>query len=385
MAACLIGAGLAPLVITCVLFSRAMPIGEAILATLGSCRYVFNREVAGLLFYREGMGLDDPLRSILSIAGVTSWYAVILLPAALVALRLGRARRWIRIASAAALFMIVAGVLGANFRPFIFLAAGQPLPLFMLALGVVLVLRFVRTSPERHQAERMILQITMVVFAFFLLLKMALNGRVYHYGFVLAMPAVLLLVVVLIDWAPAYLTQRGGYGFVFTSAALAGMIVTMWAHLRLIDAVGKSKVTTVASGVDRFVAASRGPAVNWALEQIDQRLAADQTLMVVPEGVMINYLSRRENPTPYITFMPPEIILFDERAILTAMRLTQPDYVLVVHKDTAEYGFRFFGQDYGQEIFAWIESNYRPVSSTGAPPLRDARFGMVMMRRIDRN
>lgn len=137
--------------------------------------------------------------------------------------------------------MIVAGVLGAYFRPFAFLAAGQPLPLFMLALGVVLVLRFGRTPPERHPAGRMILQITMVVFALMLLLKLALNGRVYQYGFVLAMPAVLLLVVFLIDWVPAYLIKRGGYGLVFTSAALAGIIVTMWAHLRLIDATVKSK------------------------------------------------------------------------------------------------------------------------------------------------
>lgn len=401
------GGALAPLAVTWALFCRAMPAQEALFATLGSCRYVFNRDLLELLLYRYGMGVDYPARSIFFMVIATGLYGLFLLLTAAVAWRLGRHPKWIRRAFAVGLFIAVVGVIGANWPPVEFLPTARPLPLFMLALGAALTVRFVRRRPAQHQAGPAILRITMVVFALALLLKMVLNARVYDYGFALAMPATLLLAVALIDWAPAYLTRRGGYGPLFTSAALAGVVVAVWAHLRVTQANLNSELTPVASGVDSFLTSGRGRAVNkaleqweiprrsappgrgravnWALEQVDQRIAADQTLVVVPEGVMINYLSRRRNPTPYINFMPPEIMLFNERAILTAMRSTPPDYVLVVHKDTAEYGFRFFGQDYGQEIFAWIESNYRPVSSTGAPPLRDSRFGMVMMRRIDRN
>jgi len=332
------------------------------------------------------MGVDDPVRSISTLVIATGLYGLFFLLTALVAWRLGRHPKWIRRAFAAGMFIAVVGVVGANWPPVEFLPTARPLPLFMLALGAVLTVRFVRHRPAPHQDGPAILRIAMVVFALALLLKMVLNARVYDYGFALAMPATLLLAVALIDWAPAYVTRRGGYGPLFTSAALAGVVVSVWAHLSVTHTnLNSSDLAPVASGVDSFVASGRGQAVNWALEQVAQRIAADQTLMVVPEGVMINYLSRRENPTPYINFMPPEIILFDERAMLTAMRSTPPDYVLVVHKDTAEYGFRFFGRDYGQAIFAWIESNYRPVSSTGAPPLRDSGFGMVLMRRMDRN
>ena len=155
--------------------------------------------------------------------------------------------------------------------------------------------------------------------------------------------------------------------------------------MTVINANLNRKLAPVAGGADAFLADDRGGAVSWALKEIKQRLAADQTLVVVPEGVMINYLTRRENPTPYINFMPPEAILFTERSILASFRERRPDYVLVVHKDTAEYGFHFFGRDYGQQIMAWIDRNYRLVASIGAPPLQGDSFGMALMQRNDRD
>ncbi len=37
------------------------------------------------------------------------------------------------------------------------------------------------------------------------------------------------------------------------------------------------------------------------------------------------------------------------------------DHLLVVHKDTNEYGYRYFGSDYGQALFAWLAQRYRPL------------------------
>ena len=377
------GGALLPIAVASALLSLAMPVEEALYAILGSWRYVLNPEVAEMLFYREGMGLDDPAHSAIKMLVATSGYALVLLPAVLVARRVARQPRWIRLAVAIVLFIVVAGGLKMTWRPIAWAAAAVPLPLFMLALGVALGVRIVRNRSEPRQASRTILPITMVVFALILLLKMALNARVHHYGFALAMPATLLLVVALLDWIPAGLTRLGAYGPAFRSAALAGLMVAGWMHLSVIDVSLSAKLAPVAGGADAFLADRRGAPVNWALKQVSRRLTADQTLVVVPEGVMINYLGRRENPTPYHTFMPPEMLLFGEHKILASLAAHRPDYFLVVHRDTLEYGYRFFGRDYGQEMFAWIESNYRPVCSTGGPPLRGESFGMVLMRRLD--
>jgi len=56
--------------------------------------------------------------------------------------------------------------------------------------------------------------------------------------------------------------------------------------------------------------------------------------------------------------------------------------VVLVHKDTSEGGYRFFGRDYARELFAWIQSDYRPVLTVGAPPFRDHRFGIQVLERV---
>jgi hypothetical protein len=102
---------------------------------------------------------------------------------------------------------------------------------------------------------------------------------------------------------------------------------------------------------------------------------------VFPDGEMINYLARRRNPTPFIKFAPPEVIMFGEDRILAAFRAHPPDLVLLAHKDTAEYGVRFFGQDYAQGLFEWVIDHYRPLRLIGYPPLRDERFGILILSR----
>ncbi len=112
-----------------------------------------------------------------------------------------------------------------------------------------------------------------------------------------------------------------------------------------------------------------------------KRVAPGKTLAVLPEGAMINYLARRENPTPYINFMPLEVLVFGEGNILSAFERRPPDFVLLVHKDTSEYGPRFFGADYALRIGEWIHGGYEPVCAVGQPPLESDRFGMALLKR----
>ena len=79
--------------------------------------------------------------------------------------------------------------------------------------------------------------------------------------------------------------------------------------------------------------------------------------------------------------MPVEILLYGEDHIVAAFQERPADYVLLVHKDTSEYGARFFGRDYGRKIYAWLEANYRPIVGIGARPLHNESFGMLLLQR----
>jgi len=138
----------------------------------------------------------------------------------------------------------------------------------------------------------------------------------------------------------------------------------------------------VGAGPDRFLAGFRAPAVNAALADIGERLGPEDSLVVLPEGVMLNYLARRPNSTGHINFMPPELIIFGESRILDALRASPPDYIALTHKDTREYGLDFFGRGYGRALLDWAKRNYRPVALFGQPPLREGtRFGIRLMKR----
>ena len=96
----------------------------------------------------------------------------------------------------------------------------------------------------------------------------------------------------------------------------------------------------------------------------------DDTLAVIPEGVMFNYLMRRRNPTPYITLMPPEFRAFKEDRILEAFKQQPPEFILFLDKDTlTEYKVGPFGEDprYGRRIVEWIPRNpqRRPAYAGG--------------------
>ena len=87
------------------------------------------------------------------------------------------------------------------------------------------------------------------------------------------------------------------------------------------------------------------------------------------------------NPTPYVNFMPVEMLMFGERSMLAAFQARPPDYVVLISKDTSEYGYRTFGRDYGTNLYAWIVARYEHFGQIGPPPLQEGGFGIEVLRR----
>ncbi|MFP4057003.1 MAG: hypothetical protein ACLF0G_09060 [Candidatus Brocadiia bacterium] len=381
-----LAAGLAapPLVAFLALWA-AMPAGQALEGTLGSWPHALNPELAANRYYRRGMGTLEPGRNLARMGLWAVRYAAVVLPAALLALGMRQRRRRARLWAAAGLFALVAGVLGANSLrlrwQMAWLEALRPLPLVMLGLGLWAGASALRARAEPQRAPRAVLQVALVAFAFLLMLKMLLHVRVYHYGFALAMPATLMAVVALVGWAPAAVARRGGSPAVFLGAALALWAVALAAHVGIAWRLVGRKTEWVGEGADAFRAGPRAPRLNAALALVAEHVGREETLAVLPEGAMVNYLARRPNPTPYVKFAPPEWIMFGRDRWLAAFQTSPPDAVLLVHKDSSEYGFRFFGRDYARDLGAWLAARYRGVARAGAVPLRGREFGLLVLRR----
>jgi hypothetical protein len=359
-AAALLAAGilLPPLVAFLFLLSSLSP-GNALGGVLGSWRYLFVDELASLKFYREILGIEDLSGNLCLIGAWSLRYLAFLVPATLIglALRRPRARSF---TVAAVLAVLAATVVIIGWRSPDWGDIALPLPVALLA-GIGFLFVFVNRAAGPEERLRRVLSLSFVLYAFALLLKMLFNVRIYHYGFALAMPATIAVVLGMIEGIPRLIERRGGYGTAFRAASLGLLIALIALHVYSTETWFRQRTTEIGRGTDRFLTDDRGRVVNRILARVEQLRRPGETLAVFPEGVMLNYLSRMPNPTPYINFMPPEVIMFGEQAIVNAFRNDPPDWIIVTDRAATEYGFRLLGLDYGQEILAWVERRYALV------------------------
>jgi hypothetical protein len=101
------------------------------------------------------------------------------------------------------------------------------------------------------------------------------------------------------------------------------------------------------------------------------------TLVVIPEGLTLNYLAGATTPLTYHTLTPVEIDdVAAEETILRELAAHPPDRIAILDRDVTEFGYRGFGTDYGTKIATWIGPRYAPEAQ-----LRKAGFWMVVLRR----
>ena len=122
-----------------------------------------------------------------------------------------------------------------------------------------------------------------------------------------------------------------------------------------------------------------------ALGRLDALMPPDSTLLVLPEGASLNYWLRKRNPTGHLLFLPTEIAIFGEAAMLDRLRRSPPDFVALLDRQAAEFGTGPFGVDprFGLGLMSWIERHYQRVARLGAAPFREAGFGIAILRRSE--
>jgi hypothetical protein len=226
------------------------------------------------------------------------------------------------------------------------------------------------------------------------LAKMGIFPRIWHYGFALAMPATVLLVLFLAGGGmpgggaaggglaggrPAAggatagdAVRRGALRGV--GAALALLLAGLGAHQTL--GWRAQKTASIGAGADRIECfPPQAAAARILLDQIDRLAKPAATIVVLPEGVMLNYLSRRHAPGPHFTFMPLEMALAGDERVAASLAEKPPDVIAVLPIDLAEYGRRAFGEPgYGTCTMSWIRERYEAPDALLA---RDPRWAAL--------
>jgi hypothetical protein len=334
-------------------------------------------------YYRSMMGIDRPGENI----AATIRCAVIVGAVVALAVIAGRLvprkplgpAAWAALALALSLAAACALVGRATM-----LCQVRMLPVAVLAILIWSVRRLVASRGDAAAAGRWIVTGALAMFSLAMLLRMALNVVVYPYGFELAMPATVVTVAFLTGVLPGY-ASRHEHGARVTAGILAGVCLAFaLACVQLSAAIMSRKTEQVGRGGDVVVCTPRDAQMSEALLALVQReVRPDESLLVVPEGVIINYWTRRTNPTPHYNFTPVEIAVAGaEDRIVADLQGTAPDVIVGIPSSTARaYGFERFGvPGFGDHIMAWSAGHY---AETGATPEADAaaRLGIGFLRR----
>ena len=370
LALCAAGVVLAALA----LLSLRMPWSVAMEGILMPWRNLWLAPLVQLPFFRNLSGLDHPAAN----AGMMLVAALAYAAVFAVAYGAGRFLRK-RTAVAVTLGVCATALFVAWHLPAQDIA--RPLPFFLaMGLGWSIWKIWRRRGEGDGGGER--LRWMFGVFSFTLLLKILLNVRIWHYGFVLGMPAALYLIVASMDWIPRRFASHPDRGLAWRIATVGVLGIVAGLCWGQMSVVLSRKKFEAGSGRDSFRADASGHFINQFMHGVNRIVPAGATLAVIPEGAMLNYLLRLENPTPYANLMPPEMLVFGEERIVEAFRANPPDYIVLVNKDTTEFGARFFGQDYGRSLARWIKDHYEGVFLVGQAPFVDPHsFGLLLLRR----
>lgn len=381
------GMAILPIVVFFILLWLRMPAKTAARGIAGTWTAILGSDAPFGTFQRNMLGLDQPGLN----AGITigTFAAIAVLVGLLAAMDIG-SRNVVRGRPAVLVFAGVMITLLFMSSPQLIPTEilGRPLPLIALAATLSLAALSYKYRSNEELFGKLGPMALWAAFSFGMLGKMILNAKISHYGFFLAMPATLTLVACGTHLIPRALQSTIGRGDLVRVVALTSILMCMAAHVRESLVWHRLKTWPVGSNGDLFYTYGpqvepRGAATSEVLRQIESSFPPAATFAALPEGVMLNYLSRRMNSTPHVVLMPTTVDILGNENILNQFSIAPPDFVILVHKDAGEWGRTYFGTDerYGRALMEWVKSHYDRERRVLSEPLKDDRFGMEIFRR----
>ena len=225
------------------------------------------------------------------------------------------------------------------------------------------------------------------VLALALLSRMILNARIYQYGYYQAALAAILVPSVLLGELPDRLNlQRRGRLFIILGCValfLPGVVRAVAQSQNLL----RLKTAPVASDRDMFYAYPTS--ISPQAEIVDRTAMAIRdkpevrSLLVLPEGAMINYLARRPSPIAPLYFYAGVTENGGEEEVVSELTQHPPDLVVVISRDLREYGIRRYGErsGAGKAIVEWVGQNYETIGRAGGDPFEFSQNGALMLQR----
>jgi len=203
------------------------------------------------------------------------------------------------------------------------------------------------------------------VAAALMMVRIFLNGRIYHFGFfMMPLAAIWLVHLMVVEAAQRALDgQRNNHllPIAFTGLVLVGVYATAQTSL----GVYAIKNFEVGEGRDHFYTYELKVFYNRQLLKDAMKafkLATPQakTLAVFPEGIAVNYHLRVRSSLAEVDFHPPALAYAGPAHVLAELNAHPPESIILLAQDFSEFGRPYFGTDEagGRNVLLWINDHY---------------------------
>ena len=270
------------------------------------------------------------------------------------------------------------------------LQVGRCLPGLLLVYLIASGLGVFRRPPvvaavSEHRIKR--LRFLLAILAVTMLARMTLNARIYHYGYYQAAIAAIMVPAILVHELPERLRVGRIGNTVIVLCALSvivpGVVLLARLSLKCYQAVtypigeGRDKFFILAPGAYQI-----GPVIDGLVRGLSKE-PSGETLVVLPQGVMLNYLTRMPSPLPYFSYFSAVTEHGREKDVVRELARNPPTWIIGVTDNLADYGIRYYGErsGAGADIVAWVKANYIPTGTKRGRPLDYAQDGAVILRK----
>ncbi len=256
-------------------------------------------------------------------------------------------------------------------------------PLILVSMIAISVYMYFKNGSRRQYYSTMVL----CTLALLLLSRIFFKVTTFLNGSYLLLPSTIVIVLFCVAGIPwifkvSGITGKGekyyfiGCAIYFVSSILIFMNITfkICDSKRHCEHTPFGTVYSPNSGNTKFF---------WqAVRYLDNFTPKDATVLVVPEGLGINYFSQRAAPMKYDSYLPLILNTVGEDKIVGEMRSHKIDYVVEMERTTYEHGYKGFGCDYGVKINKWITDNYVLVEQFGYTPFAGTDLpGILILQR----
>jgi hypothetical protein len=263
---------------------------------------------------------------------------------------------------------------------------GQCLPL-LTAIG--LVFYGLRLRGQWRRMGRLepaaVLQWLLTLLAAALLARMTLFARVYHFGFFQAAPAAMVAAALMAAEVPRWAGPGRSGRAVAAAGGLLVLTLACGAIASQSNAIRAGQTQPIGEGANRFYAFDgetdpTGALVDWVVKRL-AGAPPGTTLLVLPDGLSINFLTRHISPLPDVWTAGTE------ESLVERLRKAPPDYVALISLNLGEHGIQQYGApgSPGHVLLEWVKQNYSPEASWGQPFSGTRVRGASVLRRKEGN